>query len=62
MAILISVVTSVLGLAWGIIEDNREMAIENRQEIVKNRANIDLIPPIYKNQIKICTALNVDCQ
>jgi hypothetical protein len=62
MAVLVSVITSVLGLAWGMIEENRDVALDNKIELEKRADSIGLIPQIYKNQIKICTALGAECE
>jgi len=62
IVIMISVVTSVMGLAWGMILDNRQQALENKIELEKRAEPISLIPIIYKNQIIICTSLGVNCE
>ena len=62
LGIMVTGGLSVSGWGWALVDEVRQTSIDNSLELAERKASVELIPDIYKNQIKICAAVNADCK
>lgn len=68
--IMIAVAISVISYGFGMIEENRALAIENKIELAERDHNVNTLVPkmdtkldiVYENQILMCNHMGLSCK
>ena len=51
-----------MGVAWAMILDNRDMAVENKQELAVREPSIKKGDITYDNVLVLCEKFEANCQ